>query len=294
MGSEMCIIDMVKKEMVKQDVKKEVPEEVIAKKITGDDLKKQNKLLIILAFIFTGLVVGITSVIVLIPIITNGKQAVVPDVSNMSVKEAIDALQKEGFTVADKKEEKSSVDVAKDKVISTKPEAGNKRKSGTEVTLVVSLGDTQITIEDYTGESFNFINGKLTALGIKVYMEKKSVEEDKDKDYEDGKIIDQSVKAGEKLSVGQSITLYVPDVVSKYPDFTDGTYTISDVQDFADTYQLELEVDYVKTNEYEAGEIFYQSKPKGFTIVVGNQSLKIKVAQPMDDDEENDDCGGLC
>lgn len=288
------IMKMVKKDnLQKQEMKKEEKEEVIAKKITGDDLKKQNKLLIILAFIFTGLIVGITSVIVLIPIITNGKQAIVPEVTNLSVTEAIEKLQNEGFTVADKQEEKSSTEVPEGKVIGTKPDVGTKRKSGTEITIIVSLGDTQITIEDYTGQSYLEIKGKLTALGLNVYMEKKAVDGEEGTDYEDGKIIEQSVKAGEKLSVGQSITLYVPDVVSKYPDFRDGTYTISDVQDFADTYQLDLEVQYVKTNEYEPGTIFYQSKPKGFTIVVGKQDLKIKVAEPLDEDPD-DDCGGLC
>jgi len=284
------IMKMVKKD---KENKNEPKEEVIAKKITGDDLKKQNKLLIILAFIFTGLVVGITSVVVLIPIITNGNQSSVPDVTGLSVTEAVDKLQDAGFIVVDKQEEVSSSEIEEGKVVKTNPAIGSKRKSGTEITLYISLGDTQITIEDYTGKSYLEIKGKLEALGLYVIVEKKNVEEGKETDYEDGKIIDQSAKPNEKLSTGDNITLYIPNIISKYPNFKDGTYTISDVQDFADTYELKLEVEYIETSEYEAGTIFYQSKPEGYTIVAG-QTFKIKVAQAIESDPDEGCNDGLC
>lgn len=289
------IMKIAKKE---KEVEKESKptEEVVAKKITGDDLKKQNKLLIILAFIFTGLIVGITSIVVLIPLITNERQETIPEVTGLTVTEAIDKLQDAGFSVADKQEEVSSNEIEKGKVVKTNPAIGSKRKSGTEITIYVSLGDTQITIEDYTGKSYLEIKGKLEALGLYVLVEKKNVEDGHETDYEDGKIIDQSVKANEKLSVGDTITLYIPNVISKYPNFKDGTYTISDVQDFADTYELKLDIEYVPTDQYEAGTIFYQSRPEGYTIVAG-QSFKIKVAQAIEnesDEGDNDNCDGLC
>lgn len=288
------IMKIAKKEKEVEKVS-EPASEVVAKKITGDDLKKQNKLLIILAFIFTGLIVGITSIVVLIPIITNGRQATIPEVTGMSVTEAIDKLQDAGFTVADKQEEISSSEINEGKVVKTNPAIGSKRKSGTVVTIYVSLGDTQISVEDYTGKSYLEIKGKLEALGLYVLVEKKDVEEGHETDYEDGKIIDQSVKADEKLSVGDTITLYIPNVVSKYPNFKDGTYTTTDVQDFADTYELKLDIEYVPTDQYEAGTIFYQSRPEGYTIVAG-QSFKIKVAQALEnpDDDEDNNCDGLC
>ena len=265
-------------------------EEVIVKEIRGEDLKKQNKLLIILAFVFTGLIVGITSVVVLIPIITNGKQATIPDVSGLSISDAIKKLQDEGFTVSDKQEEISSTEIEEGKVVRTNPPANIKRKNGTEVTIYVSIGDTKITIEDYTGKSYLEIKGKLEALKLSVIIEKKDVEEGEEDKYEDGKIIEQSVKAGEKLSEGDTITLYIPNVISKYPNFTDGTWTITDVQDFADMYDLEVTIDYIETSEYEAGEIFYQSRPEGYQIVAG-QTFRIRVAQaPTVEDPGEDEC----
>jgi serine/threonine-protein kinase len=278
------------KTLEKENKKVNKDEEVIVKEIRGEDLKKQNKLLIILAFVFTGLIVGITSVVVLIPIITNGKQATIPDVSGLSISDAIKKLQDEGFTVSDKQEEISSTEIEEGKVVRTNPPANIKRKNGTEVTIYVSIGDTKITIEDYTGKSYLEIKGKLEALKLSVIIEKKDVEEGEEDKYEDGKIIDQSIKAGEKLSEGDTITLYIPNVISKYPNFTDGTWTITDVEDFADIYDLEVTIDYIETSEYEAGEIFYQSRPEGYQIVAG-QTFRIRVAQaPTAEEPGEDEC----
>ena len=272
-------------------------EEVIAKKITGDDLKKQNKLLIILAFIFTGLVVGITALIVFIPLITGGKQIEVPDVADMTVSEAIDTLQDAGFVVSDEQREVASSDIEEGRVVRTSPAVGSKRKDGTTVTLYVSIGDTQIEIEDYTGESYLEVKGRLETLGLFVLIERKDVEETDDTDYEDGLIIDQSIEPGEKVSAGTNITLYIPNVVTNYPNFTDGSYTVEAIQDFADTYELTLDIEYVKTNEYAPGTIYYQSRPEGQRVVAG-QTFKIRVAEALEEgtgDEEGTGCeNGLC
>ena len=284
-----------KKEVVEEANPKK--EEVIAKKITGDDLKKQNKLLIILAFIFTGLVVGITALIVFIPLITGGRQIEVPDVTDMTVSDAIDTLQDAGFTVSDEQKEVSSSDIEEGRVVKTSPAVGSKRKDGTTVTLYVSIGDTQIEIEDYTGESYLEVKGKLEALGLFVLIERQDVEETDDVDYEDGLIIDQSIEAGEKVSAGTNITLYIPNVVTNYPNFTDGTYTVEAIEDFADTYELTLDIEYVKTNEYTPGTIYYQSRPEGQRVVAG-QTFKIRVAEALEEGEtgETEECEtpGLC
>ena len=272
-------------------------EEVIAKKITGDDLKKQNKLLIILAFIFTGLVVGITALIVFIPMLTGSKQIEVPDVADMTVSDAIDTLQDAGFVVSDEQREVASSDIEEGRVVRTSPAVGSKRKDGTTVTLYVSIGDTQIEIEDYTGESYLEVKGKLEALGLFVLIERQDVEETDDVDYEDGLIIDQSIEAGEKVSAGTNITLYIPNVVTNYPNFTDGTYTVEAIEDFADTYELTLDIEYVKTNEYTPGTIYYQSRPEGQRVVAG-QKFKIRVAEALEEGEtgETEECEtpGLC
>ena len=101
---------------------------------------------------------------------------------------------------------------------------------------------------------------------------------DDESKYEATEIIDQSVMDGEKLSSGDSIILYIPNIVSKYPDFTDGTYTVEDIQAFCDEYGITLKITYVQNDSYEVEAIIYQSRKEGYTVARGT-TLTIKVVE---------------
>ena len=286
------MVKIIKEPDAKTKKQKEGSEEVIAKQITPEELKKQNKLVVLLAAIFTGLVVVITSIVVLIPLITGGKELKVPDVTNMSVTKAIDELQNAGFKVSDEQQEISSTDIDEGNIVKTNPAAGSKRTKGTSITLYVSVGDTKITIENYKDKNYLEIKGALEALGLRVVVEKKEVDENSN--TKDGQIIEQSVAEGEKLSVGETITLYIPDIISKFPNFTDGSYSVSEVQKFCDEHNIKLEVEEVETSDYQAGAIYYQNKPEGYTIAEG-VTLKIRVAKsPSETETDNCEETGLC
>lgn len=269
-------------------------EEIIAKKINKSD-KTQNKLIIILASIFVGLVVIITTIFVLIPYINSSSQEAIPDVSGYSVSDAIDALQDAGFVVADEQRSEASETIDEGLVTRTTPAAGSIRKEGTEITLYVSLGDVTVEIEDYTGENFSEVKGRLEALNLVVYMDYYELEDGEDpNDYEEGIIVSQSVKPGERLSEGDSITLYVPELDNKYPDFVLEEYSITEVEEFAEDYGINLTIAYEETTEYEPGTIIRQSRAAGTTVVNGAR-LTITVAREPASDTDNDDdnTGGL-
>lgn len=286
------MVKIIKEPDAKAKKQKEGSEEVIAKQITPEELKKQNKLVVLLAAIFTGLIVVITSIVVLIPLITGGKELKVPDVTNMSVTKAIDELQNAGFKVSDEQQEISSTDIDEGNIVKTNPAAGSKRTKGTLITLYVSVGDTKITIENYKDKNYLEIKGALEALGLRVVIEKKEVDENSN--IKDGQIIEQSVAEGEKLSVGETITLYIPDIISKFPNFTDGSYSVSEVQKFCDEHNIKLEVEEVETSDYQEGAIYYQNKPEGYTIAEG-VTLKIRVAKtPSEIESDNCEETGLC
>ena len=271
--------EKAKKVDIKDDTKVlDEEENIVAKKMTKNDMKKDNKFLIILLSIFTGLVVIITTVLVLVPKITTSAQVNVPDVTGKSVSEAITILQKAGFKVLDDQVSQPSTDIEKDHVIKTSPAAESKRKKGSEITLYVSNGTNQVEIEDYTGKNYNEIKGKLEALGLQVLIETKDVESE-NKKLDDDNIIEQSVEAGESLTIGDTITLYIPKLVSKYPDFTDGTYTVSDVEDWCNEKEVTLKINYVQKDGKEDGDIINQSPAAGQTKVVKGQTLKITVVQ---------------
>ena len=254
-------------------------EDVKVKQVDEEEVQKENKLLIVLAAIFTGLVVLVAAVILFIPSLINGKDKIVPDVKNLTVTEAIKKLQDEGFEVSDTQKEESSADIKKDHVIKTNPAAGSKRASGTTITLTVSTGDSTITIEDYSGKNYQEIKGMLEVYGINVLIERKEVKEEDN--AKDGIILSQDVEAGTKLRANDSITLYIPDIVVKYPDFTDGSYTLEQVQAFCDEHNVSLKINYETSSSYNPGTIIYQSRQKGYTVTEGT-SLTIRIARAND------------
>ena len=270
-----------------ENLTKKESDEIIAKRITQKDINKnQNKSIVILLSIFTGIVVLITSIVVLLPKLTKKAQVTVPDVSNMTVVKAIETLQEEGFTVSPKQIEKSSTVIDEGKIISTSPSGGTKHKKGYEITLYVSTGSKSVEVEDYTGKNYLEVKGKLEAYGINVIIEKKEMEVDSDEDYETNIIMDQSIKKGEHLSKGDNITLYIPDIKNLYPDFTDGTYSVSDIIDFANEYKLKLKfidkdsktisITSENANEYADYKIITQNRAVG-TKVTENASFTIKI-----------------
>lgn len=284
------LLKTVKPEKKKEVSKEKSGEEVVAKKTKAND--SQNKMLITLASVFVGLVVIITTIFVLIPKITSSKQAAVPDVTNYTVTEAIKALQDAGFVVSDEQREEANENVEEGRVSRTSPAIGSIRKEGTEVIIYRSLGDVKVTIEDYTGKNASEIKGKLEALKLQVIISKKDINSDEASDYKEGIIIEQSIAAGEKVSEGSSITLYVPKLDNKYPDFVADNYSVSEVEDFCNEYGVNLTKQEVETTEHAAGTIFYQSRAAGTTVVSGAK-LTIKIAKEPSGNTENPDDGGL-
>ncbi len=284
------------KETQKKDKKKEVEnieskdgEEMKQRKVkkNKNDNVSQNKLIIILASVFVGLIVIITTVVVLIPYITSSRQEEIPDVSGYTVSEAINALQDAGFIVADEQREEASETVPEGNVTKTSPAAGSIRKEGTEIILYISLGDITVEIEDYTGENYNEVKGRLEALNLQVIIERQDLEEGEDpNDYEEGIIIDQSVEPGERLSEGDRITLYIPNLTNQYPDFVADEYSVSEVEEFADDYGINLTINYEDTTEYEPGTIIHQSRAAGTTVVEGAR-LTITVAREPGESEDD-------
>lgn len=279
---------------VKETKPKEIKEgekEVAKKKKSTEN--SQNKLLITLASVFVGLVVVITTIFVLIPKITSSKQTAIPDVTNYSVTDAIKALQDAGFVVSDEQREEANENVEEGKVSRTSPAIGSIRKEGTEVIIYRSLGDVTIAIEDYTGKNASEIKGKLEALKVQVIIEKKEVDLTDGETYKENIIIGQSIEAGEKISEGETITLYVPKLDNKYPDFVNENYSVEEVENFCSEYGVTLTKKEVETTEYAAGSIIYQSRAAGKPVVSGAKiTIHIAVA-PSETPENPDDGGGL-
>lgn len=262
----------------KSSTKSQSKNDAIVKEIKTEEVentKRDNKVLITLFAVFTGIVIVITSIIVLLPIITNQKEIKVPDVSGLDISDAINTLQNEGFKIADQQKEQASDEVPEGKIVKTNPVAGVKKTKGSEITLYISTGNEGFTMEDFTGKNYYTVYGTLTAYGILVIPEKRDVSDAK---VDASTILDQSVKAGEKVSKGDTVILYIPNVTTKYPNFTSGDYTKEQIEQFCTQYSINCKFKEVSeaSGNYKSGDIIAQSRPSG-TQVTSGASLTITI-----------------
>lgn len=258
----------------------------IAVKLEDEDDKKSNKVIIVLAIIFGILVIALLVVFFVIPKFTNSKPVTVPDCSNLKVSQCEKKLQDLGFDVNITIKSEPSETIDKNKVIRTDPEAFRSVKKGTKVTIYKSSGVEVFKIEDYTGKNYIEVQTILeTNYGLKVSIEKKEPT-DNTKEYDEQEIIGQSLDAGSEVVEGDSITLYIPNIVDSFPDMQAEGWSIDDAEAFCSKYGLIIDITYQETSAYEEGKIISQSRASGSPIVKGT-TLKVVVAQKVKEPTEN-------
>ena len=239
---------------------------------------KENKLLLVLAIVFTSLIVIITTLVFLLPKLTEAKDIKVPDVSNMTVIEAQNKLELSGFDVLTETKEATSDKVEEGNIVKTSPEAGAIVKEGSPITLYVSVGEGGYILEDLTGKNYIAEKAILEKM-YNLYVEVKEDEVDPT-EYEQGTIISTEPEVGTLLKEGDTITLHIPDTSILYPDFTTGEYSLKEIEDFAKKYDIQLEVLYEETTDYEVGTIFEQSIKAGKSVSKGD-ALSIYIASEV-------------
>lgn len=271
-------ISVVKKKTEEQ-LKDDKKDSEVASVISKDDktIKNTNKIIWILAGIFSVLLVVLLSVFFVVPYFTKIPDIKVPDVSKLTVVEAEEKLKKAGFEVGLETIKEENEEIEKGKVIKTEPQAERSIKKGSVITIYESLGKETYKIEDYKGSNYIEIKTELEKVyGLEVTIEKKDV--DTIDEYNEQEIIDQSIAPGTVVAKGDSITLYIPNTIDGYPNMVDDGWTVEDVEAFCTKYSITLKIDYEETTQYEEGTLISQSRsPK--TPVVKGSNLKIVVAK---------------
>ena len=284
------------KVMTSVDIKKESKKIVTPIEKKNDEEpqeKKSHKTLYIVLSII--LVMGIITGILWLTISNNSpKDIKVPDVSGLEVNEAISQLEELGFkyTTVPKK----SKEIDEGYVIRTSPVAGSTKVKGSTITIYESSGQDYYILKDLTNENINKIQGKLETLGIIVNIEKKDVEEPDEYKGKEDLIIDQEPKFNKdeeiRLVEGDTITLYLPNIVNEYPDMVTEGWTLDQVKEFTEEYGINLTVEFVDedNNEVEIEDdtnygsniVVYQSRQPKDPIVNGIP-LKVKIYVEVED-----------
>jgi beta-lactam-binding protein with PASTA domain len=135
-------------------------------------------------------------------------QGVVPDVSNLPRKDAIQALNDAGFKVVEDPPQPSAT-VAKGSAIRTSPPANKVILKGTDVRLFVSSGPPQVVVPPVVGLNRAVALGKLQDAGLKV-TEESATSNTTPKDQ----VISQDPAGNVRVDKGTRVTI----VVSKGPE----------------------------------------------------------------------------
>ena len=116
---------------------------------------------------------------------------------------AIDKLKEAGL--AEPKIKKASDDnVEAGKVISQSIAFGEKVDEGTQITIVISTGPAAFVMPNVSGEDVSSAKAALEGKGLSV-----SLTYEKNDDVAEGKVISQSISAGNKVKKGDSVVLTV-------------------------------------------------------------------------------------
>ena len=251
----------------------------VAKKIDEEDLeeKKSNRVIIILAIVFGVLALALITVFFIVPAFSNEKPVTIPECEGEKVSTCEKKLQALGLEVNTKIKTESSSEIDKNRVTRTDPEEGRSVKPGTVVTIYKSTGEEVYEIEDYTGKNYIEVQTILERnYGLNVTVEKKEPT-DSDKEYDEQEIIGQSLAAGSEVKKGDSIILYIPDIVDKFPDMNAEGWSIEDVEAFCDKYNLVLEKKYQASTKDAPGKIIDKSRAPGSPIYEG-RTLTVTIA----------------
>ena len=264
---------------VKKSKKKETKEE--------DSTEKKMNLALIITAGVAGLLVLLLVIFFFIVPAMGPKDVKIPDVTGLTVEKAEEKLLNAGLEINVKTKEESSEDVKEGRVVKTEPSKNRTVKEGQKITLIVSTGTAKIKIEDYTGKNAMEVKGALELLGLNVTVEKKKVEETEGIEYDADLVIEQSVIKGKKLKKGDSIILFTPDVMVKYPNFVK-TYTFAQVEEWASKNNVTVIKQEISTNDCPAGTIIAQDKPEGYLVYPGT-SFTVTVAIEPDEDDNIED-----
>ncbi|AYE38518.1 Stk1 family PASTA domain-containing Ser/Thr kinase [Companilactobacillus zhachilii] len=245
-------------------------------------MSRKKKLILIASMVPLVLILFIIAMV-----IKSNQETTVPDLYNLTVKQANVMLKSSNLSVGDVSKENDD-DVDAGHVIKSIPAKGLKLKNGAYVNLVVSLGATYYKMPKLIGKEYEDVEDNLKRRGFKVKIDYKATNQ-----YEAGTIIKQSIPSGKKVvTKNKSLTLTVAKVkavkpkVVKVRDLTG--YNLKSIQDYASEAGLTLSTSYQYSDEIEEGLLISQTPTANSTISQGG-TLSVVISKGADPDKSSSD-----
>jgi len=180
--------------------------------------------------------------------------------------------------------EEVSDEVEEGDVIKISPKEKSTIQKGKVVKIYVSVGEGTIEIENYEGMNVEVVEKQLIELGLQVVKTPRKIDKTNDQ-YQENAVMEQSIKAGEKAKKNSVIELFYATLITVYPDFTDGTYTKTDINHFCEDNKINCKFVEQETKDYLDGTIIKQSRAAGVEVKEG-ASLEITIAIPVKEEQK--------
>src|SRR4051812_40433982 len=209
-------------------------------------------------------------------------QQVVPDVSNLPAKQARQALNDAGFTVA--QDPQASTKVAKGNAIKTSPPANRVIPRGTEVRLFISSGPPKVTVPNVVGQDKDAAEATLEDLGLNVTPELENSDSPKDQ------VIAQTPTGNSVVDKGSRVTI----TVSKGPEKVDVPDVVgqskADARATLEDAGFKVKVVEQESADQPEGTVLRQSPPSGSKEDKGSSvTIYVATAPPSSSGPGNGD-----
>ncbi|WP_369833424.1 Stk1 family PASTA domain-containing Ser/Thr kinase [Companilactobacillus pabuli] len=244
-------------------------------------MSHKKKMILMLSIIPIVLILFIIAMV-----IKSNQETTVPDLFNLTVKQANVMLKSSNLTTGDISKENDD-DVEAGHVIKSVPAKGLKLKNGANVNLVVSLGAKYYKMPKLIGQDYDDVSANLKKRGFKIKIRYKATN-----DYTAGIIIDQSIKSGKKVvTKDKPLTITIAKVKTVKPktvkvrDLTG--YNLKSIQDYATESHLRLDTSYAYSSDIEEGLLISQS-PDANTTVDQGATLTVVISKGPDPEKSSD------
>ncbi len=217
--------------------------------------------------LFALLVLGTVVAVAYLLLAGGGKTYAVPDVTNLTQQQADSAIVKAHLIPHNVGQ--TSSNVPKGRVISTNPSAGNLLKANAVVTVLVSIGQQQVTVPNVVGDDQNTASTMLSNLNLNPVI--KTVQSTRPA----GTVVSQNPVGGSKVNPNTNVVLNVSG---------GGTTVQSVIGDPVQTARNILQQQGFRVNEIEqpgpsnaAVGTVYAQNPQGGTTAAAGATITIYV-----------------
>ena len=190
----------------------------------------------------------------------------VPNLAELSLEEAKDKLAKENLMLGEVKQDWDH-EIPSGYVIGTDPKAKTSVKKNTAIDLIVSSGREQVELGDYIGQNYEQVRQKLIQAGFIVERHDLYTNNQEEADV----ILAQSIQAGSRVvPEATSITLTVGSYSQSSVMQEFYNLSLKMVENFADNYGLNVEVDYQYHDFIPKDQVIRQSPNSGTPLQPGD------------------------